>query len=139
MIGRLFRRDDLPAEVAAFQDPLDALMAEPAPRFLRLWPALAAGLILSLIGAAALLRVDMVVTAPGRLTADVPPVVLQPSAGAVLRALRVRPGDTVREGDVVAVLDSTFTQADRDSLDAQRRALAAQRDRLRAEIAGGGP
>ena len=37
---------------------------------------------------------------------------------------------------VMAVLDSTFTAADRDALLAQRRSLAAQRDRMEAELAG---
>lgn len=126
----------MPAELLAFQDDLDALIGEPAPRFLRLWPGIAGALIASLILLAAVLQVDMVVTAPGRLTSDVPPVVLQPAGSAVLRELRVRPGEAVTAGQVIAVLDSTFTEADRDSLETQRQSLAARRDRLRAEIAG---
>ena len=133
---RLARRAGPPVDALAFQDEIDALVGAPAPLLLRLWPALAGGLVLALVLLAAVLRVDMVVAAPGRLAADVPPVVLQPAAGAVLRELRVVPGQAVRAGEVVATLDPTFTAADRAALEAQRRALAAQAERLRAELGG---
>lgn len=125
-----------PVDPLAFQDEIDALVAARVPVFLRLWPALAGGLLLALLVLASVLRIDMVVTAPGRLSADVPPVVLQPAAGAVLRELRVVPGQAVRAGEVVATLDPTFTAADRAALEAQRRALAARAERLRAELDG---
>lgn len=122
--------------VLPFQDDLDALIAEPTPRLLRWWPALGAGLLATLVAIASVAKVDVVVTAPGRLASEAPPVVLAPLDRAVLRDLLVRPGERVRAGQVVAVLDSTFTAADRDALLAQRRSLAAQRDRLEAELAG---
>jgi hemolysin D len=141
MRGRLLTRptlaaEQLPADVREFQNDLDALIGEPVPWFLRAWPALGAALLLSLVLMAAVLRVDVVVTASGRLLADVPPVVLQPMGSAVLRELHVKPGDSVAEGDVLAVLDSTFTQADRETLEAQQRALLAKRARINAELAG---
>lgn len=127
------------AETAAFQSPLEALVARPAPLVLRLWPLLGLGLVLGILALAALTRIDVVVTAQGRLTPDAPPMVLQPMGSAVLRELRVRPGDVVEKGQVVAALDATFTRADREALEAQRRAMTAQRDRLEAELAGAGP
>ncbi len=130
------RKPALAPEALAFQDELDALVAEPAPLGLRLWPALAGGLVLALLLAAGLMRIDVVVTGQGRLMTDAPPVVLQPMDRAVLRELRVKPGDRVREGDVLAVLDPTFTEADREALAVQRATLAAQLDRLEAERAG---
>lgn len=126
----------IPREALDFQNDLDALVAAPVPLMLRAWPAVGAGLIAALVLASALTRVDVVVTATGRLTADVPPVVLQPVGSAVLRELRVRAGDVVRAGEVVAILDSTFTAADRETLEVQRRSLAAERDRLLAESDG---
>ena len=122
--------------ILAFQDDLDALVAEQPPLLLRLWPALGAGLFAALIALAAFARVDVVVTASGRLVPETPPVVLQPIDRAVLRELLVRPGERVRAGQLVAVLDSTFTAADREALFAQRRSVVAQRDRLEAELAG---
>lgn len=122
--------------ILPFQDDLDALLAEPTPPLLRRWPLLGAGLLAALLTIAAVAEVDVVVTAPGRLAAEAPPVVLAPIDRAVLRDLLVRPGERVRAGQVLAVLDSTFTAADREALLAQRRSLAAQQDRLEAELAG---
>ena len=106
------------------------------PLLLRLWPALGAGLFAALIALAAISRVDIVVTAGGRLVPETPPVVLAPIDRAVLRELLVRPGERVRAGQVMALLDSTFTAADRDALSAQRRSIVALRDRLEAELTG---
>ncbi len=122
--------------ILAFQDDLDALVAERPPLLLRLWPALGAGLFAALIALAAISRVDIVVTAGGRLVPETPPVVLAPIDRAVLRELLVRPGERVRAGQVMALLDSTFTAADRDALSAQRRSIVALRDRLEAELTG---
>lgn len=127
-----------PVSAAAleFQSDLDRLVAEPAPRMLRRWPLVGAALIVALVTAAALLRVDVVVTANGRLAADAPPVLLKPLNRAVLRALLVRPGDVVKAGQVVAQLDPTLPEADRAVLLLERRALAAEIARLEAELAG---
>jgi HlyD family secretion protein len=133
---RRFARPAVAAEANDFQSDLDALVGAPVPLFLRAWPAVGAGLCAALLGLAMVTRIDVVVTAPGRLTGDVPPVVLQPVTSAVLGEVRVRPGEAVRAGDVLAVLDSTFTAADREALEAQRRALTAERDRLMAELDG---
>jgi HlyD family secretion protein len=58
---------------------------------------------------------------------------------AVIREIRVRPGDVVRQGQVLALLDPSFAEADRAALAAQRRALAATLARLEAELAGRPP
>lgn len=136
MIGR---RRAVAAEANDFQSEVDALVGSPVPLALQAWPAIGAALVAGLVAVAALTRVDVIVTAPGRLTADVPPVVLQPLGSSVVRELRVQPGQAVRSGDVLAVLDSTFTAADREALKVQERALAAERDRLEAELGGSVP
>ena len=127
-----------------FQADLDRLVEEPAPLILRLWPVLGAGLIVALVTIAAMMRVDVVVTAQGRLAADAPPIILQPMSRATLRALMVKPGDIVAKGQVLARLDSTLSGADRAALRVERAALQAKVDRLRAELDGrtlaaGGP
>ncbi|WP_444430831.1 hypothetical protein ACTTAM_07880 [Rhodobacter capsulatus] len=53
-------------EAIAFQEELDRVQVEPVPVLLRLWPFLAAALLAGLVGLAAFLRVDVVVTAPGQ-------------------------------------------------------------------------
>jgi HlyD family secretion protein len=126
----------LSAEAVPFQDPLEALIAEPPPPILRGLHWLVAALFAGLVGLAALARVDVVVTGQGRLAPDAPPIVLQPMDRAVIREIRVRPGDFVRQGQVLALLDPSFAEADRAALAAQRRGLAAQRARIEAELAG---
>jgi HlyD family secretion protein len=126
----------LSAEAVPFQDPLEALIAEPPPRLLRGLHWLVAALFVGLVGLAAIARVDVVVTGQGRLAPDAPPIVLQPMDRAVIREIRVRPGDVVRQGQVLALLDPSFAEADRAALAAQRRGLMAQRARVEAELAG---
>jgi HlyD family secretion protein len=125
----------LAREAIAFQEDLEALIAEPPPRLLGGAHWLLALLALLLLGGAALARIDVVVTGSGRLAPDAPPLVLQPMERAVLRELRVRPGQAVIRGEVLALLDPTFTEADRQALAAQSRALRAQQARVEAELA----
>ncbi len=122
------------SDITEFQSDLDALVGEPVPWILRYWPFIAASLIASIVLCSSLTKIDVVVVASGRILSDVPPVVLQPLGSAVLREVRVKAGETVEEGQVLAVLDSTFTSADRDSLEAQKRSLSAQEMRLRSEL-----
>lgn len=126
----------LARQALAFQADLDRLVAEPAPLLLRLWPALGVGLILALTVAAGLVRLDVVVTASGRLAADAPPAILAPMSRAVLRALLVRPGDRVEKGQLLARLDPTLPEADRAALLAQRDTLMAEAARLEADLSG---
>jgi HlyD family secretion protein len=131
------RRAAGPAPAAVpFQDPLEQVMAEPPPRLLRGVHWLVAALFAALVGLAAVAQVDVVVAGAGRLAPDAPPIVLQPMERAVIREIRVRPGDAVRRGDVLALLDPSFAEADRAALAAQRQALAATQARLQAELAG---
>jgi len=75
------------------------------------------------------------VAAPGRLAADTPPIVVQPMTLSVIRDIRVKAGDIVHTGDVLATLDPTFTEADSLTLRSQRDALRAEIGRLEAELA----
>ncbi|MBI1173567.1 HlyD family type I secretion periplasmic adaptor subunit [bacterium] len=126
----------LARDALEFQADLDRLVAEPAPLLLRLWPALGLGLLVGLVVVASAVRLDVVVTARGRLAADAPPAILAPMSRAVLRELLVRPGDKVVKGQVLARLDPTIPDADRAALLAQRATLAAQKARLEADLSG---
>lgn len=124
----------LAREALDFQPTLEALVAESPALVLRLWPFAAAALFLALGVVAALVRLDVVVAGQGRLAADVPPTVLAPMSRTVLRELRVRPGDHVEAGDILARLDPTLPEADLAALRAQAEALAAEEARLQADL-----
>lgn len=112
------------------------LLAEPPPPLLGGLYWLVALLFVALLAVASLAKLDVVVTGSGRLAPDAPPIVLQPMERAVIREVRVKPGEAVRRGQVLAVLDPSFAEADRAALAAQRRTLAALLARLEAELAG---
>ena len=61
-------------------------------------------------------------------------VVAQPLETSVVRSLSARVGDIVRKGETLATLDPTFSEADADQLRGKIKSLAAQIERLEAEI-----
>jgi HlyD family secretion protein len=81
-------------------------------------------------------QVDMIVTAPGKLITTRPNLVVQPLETSVIREIHVKVGDRVNKGDLLATLDPTFSQADRDQLRNRVAAFDASINRLRAELAG---
>lgn len=116
----------------------DILAERPSLAFSRLHRAVAL-LFALLVAVAAVAQVDIVVTGTGRLAADAPVMVVQPVSLSVVREIRVRPGDRVRSGDVLATLDPTIAVADKAQLVAQRDALDALIARLEAELDGAPP
>jgi HlyD family secretion protein len=134
-----FKKEDLPfmsTATLAYQDDLDRITAERPPRALRFISAALGLLIVTLIGVAAVTRLDIIITGRGRLAADHPTALLQPLDRAIIRTLQVRAGDAVKKGQVLATLDPTFAAADLAALLARQRALAAEMARLQAEADG---
>lgn len=116
---------------------LEEFLAEAPPSAVRNTHYIAIILFLALVLIASLVKIDVVVTGSGRLIADSPTVVVQPMQLSIIREIRVKAGDLVHRGDVLATLDSTFTQADWTALNVRRGALQAETARLDAELAGG--
>ena len=88
------------------------LVAAPKQRLV-LW--LMAGLIaLAAIGLS-IAQVDMIVAANGKVVTSDSQIVVQPFETSVVRSMAVKMGQKVKEGDVLATLDPTFTQADASS------------------------
>lgn len=87
---------------------------------------------------ACLAKIDVVVSAQGRIIPSGKSKVIQPLESGVVRAISVRDGQKVKAGDVLIELDLTSTSADSDRL--QRDAWDAQGDVLRvsALLAGQG-
>ncbi|MBF0627352.1 MAG: HlyD family type I secretion periplasmic adaptor subunit [Magnetococcales bacterium] len=117
-----------------FQVGIDVIIVENPSFLLMSVFYLVIGLVATLGIIASVLEVDMIVTAGGRLTTENPPLQIQPMDRAILRELKVKAGDTVRKGQVLATFDATFSQADLVSLQGQQQALQVQGQRLEHEI-----
>ena len=131
------RQAPTPAEVEA-QEAL-RLETRPSP----VLPAVLAGslsvLVLALISFAALVKVDQVVTVPGRLVTRRSTQDLTTPERGVVKEVLVRNGQSVQAGDALVVLDPRVQRSEvaelRSQLDAERlrqqSAQAAVRERIR--------
>jgi len=126
----------VPAGPVDLQPTLEDILTTTPPRYLCSTHYILVALFLSLIIAASLVKVDIIIAAGGRLTTDAPLIVLQPLGLSIIREIRVKVGDMVHKGDVLATLDPTFTQADQASFATQQAALSARIRRLEAELSG---
>lgn len=99
-----------------------------------LW-MLVAGLIAAVVWAS-VYRVDQVTRGVGTVIANSRIQVIQTVDGGVLKSLKVREGDSVKQGQILAVLDQTRFAAQVMELDSRLAALHGQAARLRAEVTG---
>jgi hemolysin D len=130
-------RDDptLPA-ILEFESPSAAITATPVPVSARNIVRVVVSMFAVAAVAMALIPVDRVVTAQGKVVSQSPTLVVQPLEASIVRAIEVRDGESVRAGQVLARLDPTFAVADVGALAAQVASLQAQVSRLQAEAAG---
>jgi len=129
-------RSSVMEDAIPFQDDIEEILEERAPPLLRSMNYLVAGLFISFVVIATVVKVDVVVVGTGRLVTDSPTILLQPMDRSIIREINVKAGDVVTKGQVLATLDPTFAQADVASLAAQQRAVEAQVRRLEAELNG---
>ena len=99
-----------------------------------LW-ILVAGLAAVIVWAS-LYRIDQVTRGVGTVIASSRIQVIQAVDGGVLKSLKVREGDAVKQGEVLAILDQTRFAAQVMELDSRLAALHGQAARLRAEVTG---
>lgn len=122
--------------VSEFQSDAVEIEERAPPGVARLTLYCVVALILAALGWAAGSQVDMIVTAQGKLINTRPNFVVQPLETSVIREIRVRPGDVVNRGDILATLDPTFSQADLDQLRARVAVFDATINRLESELHG---
>jgi membrane fusion protein, hemolysin D len=80
--------------------------------------------------------VDIVATASGKIVPSGRTKMVQPFETGVVRAIRVRDGQTVKAGDVLIELDPTMTEAELAHAESDRLAASLDIARLRAMLAG---
>jgi hemolysin D len=123
----------LPLAALEFESPSAAIIATPLPKLSRATNLLVFLLVVSVLGASAVIRVDKIVSASGKLVADAPNIVMQPFDQTIVESINVRKGDVVRKGQVLARLNPTFTSADYTAMKDQVDLLSAKASRLQAQ------
>ena len=93
-------------------------------------------LVLSLLVVSAVMQVDKIVSAPGKLVSTAAMIVVQPFATSIVQSINVQEGQIVHKGDVLATLNPTFASADLTALTSQQQAYSATVARLQAQEAG---
>ncbi len=119
-----------------FQSEMAEIIGAPYSPRVRLTVHILAGMVLIAIILANVLTLDIVVSSRGRIISRTPTITVQPLESSVIREVLVRPGQTVKKGDVLVVLDPTLTGADVSQLQSRAETLQAQVARMEAEQAG---
>ncbi|QBE64013.1 HlyD family type I secretion periplasmic adaptor subunit [Pseudoduganella lutea] len=122
-----------------FLPDADAIERMPLPRYIRLTLHLLVLALLLFILWASFSKMETVVTAHGRLVNPTANIVVQPLETSIIQRVHVRAGQVVKQGDVLAELDPTFTQADEQQLRNRLSSLDTQVASLQAELAGTRP
>jgi HlyD family secretion protein len=105
----------------------------PLPRLI-LWCLLALVAITLLWSAFG--RLDIIAVAPGRLVPQSYLQIVQPAESGIVKELLVREGDLVEAGQVLARMDTRFSEADRQSLRNEIAQRSLQLRRIDAELSG---
>lgn len=90
-----------------------------------------AGLVWVCVG-----RLDIVAVAHGKLVPKSFLKIVQPAEPGIVRELLVKEGDAVREGQVLARMDTRLSEADSRTLQAELHRRRLQLRRIQAELAG---
>lgn len=118
-----------PMEHAIFSTAAIALRQRPPAKVARMVTLAICAMAVVSLAYASLASMDIVVTSQGRVIPSGRSKVIQPLEAGVVKAIAVRDGQTVKEGDLLVELDATATEADRDRL--QREVWETQADVLR--------
>lgn len=124
------------AALLEYESPTAALIARPVPLGVRYTAWVVVAMFVILFGLIALVPIDRVVSASGKVAAVSGNLAVQPLETSLVRRIDVKEGQVVRAGDELAELDPTFAQADEGSYATQTASLQAEVDRLTAENAG---
>lgn len=122
------------AAAVPFQPDIDEIIEEPAPHAMRSLHYFIVAMFVLLVVIASLVKVEIIVQGSGQLATETSPIVLQPMERGIIREIKVKVGDVVTKGQVLASLDATFADADVGSLKTQHHALDVALRRIEAEM-----
>lgn len=122
--------------VAVFQSETQAVMARALPaRSFSFMYVLSAMLLLSVL-LMAVVSLDRVVEGSGKIVPLDGSLFVQPLDRSIIREIKVREGQVVRKGQVLATMDPTFAKANLDQYELRGVANRAMVERLQAEVDG---
>lgn len=124
---------DAAEAIRQFQLDTSEIQSQAQPIRSRATLYLTTATIIASIVWASVTDIDKVVSARGKLVSTAPSIVVQPLETSILKNIKVRAGDIVRAGQVLAELDSTFSQADLAQTRARLQQAEGQIARLMAE------
>src|SRR5262245_19282467 len=130
-------RDGRPrgAELEFLPELLEVQLTPPSPiGRATMWTVI--GILLAAVSWATVSRVDVVAVARGKVIPRGHSKVVQPLESGIVRAIRVREGQPVRQGDVLVELDPTASEADLGRLTHEHQAAQLDGERLRALLGG---
>lgn len=122
-----------------FLPDADEIERSPLPWLARLTLYALLAMLLTFLIWASLSEVDRIVVAKGRLVTPLPNIVVQPLETSIIQSIDVRLGQIVKQGEHLATLDPTFTQADEAQVRTRLHSLETQVRRLEGELSGGKP
>lgn len=122
--------------IADFQSDTSEIENQPEPLLTRLTLYTTTVMIVAAITWASLARIDRVVSASGRLVSTETPIIIQSFDTAILKSIKVRAGDIVKAGQVLATVDPTFAQSDIGQINVRVQTAEANISRLEAELSG---
>lgn len=134
--GRAVANMPLPAELLEYQQATQGLINLPVPLAARRISLVVGTMVIVSLLIMALMPIDKIVSAPGRVIPTTPTLTIQPLDTAIVRSIDVREGQTVTKGQVLARLDSTFTGSDEKTYAAAAQSYGAEVAREKAELAG---
>lgn len=117
-----------------WHDPLQLIQNEAPSHIGRIVLWTVSILILILITWAALGKLDIIATAEGKLVPQTLVKIVQPAEAGVVKELLVNEGDAVKQGQVLARLDTTLASADKAGVSSDLATQQMQMRRLEAEL-----
>jgi HlyD family type I secretion membrane fusion protein len=123
-------------DVSDFQSDSAEILGMRVPLLSRLTLHTLAAMVAAAVLFSAVVPLDRVVTARGRVTSVEPRMVVQPLETSIIRQINVREGQIVKAGEVLATLDPTFSGADVRMIGQRIATLEAETARLEAELHG---
>lgn len=134
---QLRRRQDIVGDlVGAFESETVGVFARTVPVNEHIVLYVLASMLLISVVLAAIVKLDRVVTSTGRIVTAAGSFYVSPLDTAIVREVRIKAGDVVRKGQVLATLDSTFIRADLTQLQQRLASDSAAVARLESELSG---